>query len=146
MERLVNVLRQTGDIRDEAIADGIDALRKLRGRDIPIASYLGLENLPQPFIERRSGRKIMTLYELTAVSIRDKILIGEYPTGSRLPSEKDLLEQHPNISRGTLREALRMLREEGLIESMQGRGNFVLHKQRKPVPSPSERNENLPVK
>ena len=141
MERLVSVLRQTGDPRDEPIADGIDALRKIRGKDIPIASYLGLEQLPQPFVEKRSGRRIMSLYEQTAVSIREKILLGQYPYRSALPTENKLLEEYSGISRGTLREALRMLREEGLIESMQGRGNYVLHQQRRVTPCPSEHNE-----
>jgi len=144
MERLAYVLRQTGDVRDEAFADGIDALRKIRGKDMSIASYLGLEKLVEPFIETRIGRKTMPLYEKTAMSIRDKILLGEYT--SMLPSENKLLESYANISRGTLREALRMLREEGLISSEQGRGNFVLYERRKEASGLSEKSESLPVK
>lgn len=144
MERLAYVLRQTGDVRDEAFADGIDALRKIRGKDISIASYLGLEKLAEPFIGIRSGRKTMPLYEKTAMSMRDKIIMGEYT--SMLPTESSLLEQYPGISRGTLREALRLLREEGLINSEQGRGSFVLYQRRKEVSGLSENSENFPAK
>lgn len=145
MERLSYILRQTGIPEDEAIAEGIDAFRKIRGRDIPITAYLGLEELHTPFI-RRTVRKLGTLYEQTAESIREKILLGEFPTGSKLPSEAELLKQYSSISRGTLREAMRMLAQEGLIERRQGTGSFVLYQQRRPISSPSEYREDFTAK
>ena len=49
---------------------------------------------------------------------------GEYPPGSRLPSERQLAEQL-DVSRPTVREALRILEEEGQITRRVGIGTFV---------------------
>jgi DNA-binding FadR family transcriptional regulator len=47
--------------------------------------------------------------------IQDAILEGRLPPGSKLPAERDLKDMF-NTSRGTLREALRVLEQKGLIE------------------------------
>lgn len=47
-----------------------------------------------------------------------------YPPGSQLPSEPDLAVQM-NVSRMTLRKALALLQEDGLIKNIRGKGNFV---------------------
>ncbi len=47
--------------------------------------------------------------------IQDAILSGKLPPGSKLPAERELKEMF-NTSRGTLREALRVLEQKGLIE------------------------------
>jgi DNA-binding LacI/PurR family transcriptional regulator len=49
---------------------------------------------------------------------------GEYPPGSRLPSEARLVREL-GVSRGTLRQALAALRSRGLIEAIPSRGTFV---------------------
>jgi DNA-binding FadR family transcriptional regulator len=49
---------------------------------------------------------------------------GEYPPGSRLPPEEDLAH-HFDVSRLTLREAVKVLRDKGVIRVEQGRGTFV---------------------
>jgi GntR family transcriptional regulator len=49
---------------------------------------------------------------------------GVYPPGSPLPSETDLAEQL-DVSRATLREALRTLEDRQLIVRRHGRGTFV---------------------
>lgn len=51
--------------------------------------------------------------------IRDSILSGQVRTGDRLASEKELLAQF-NVSKATLREALRVLEAMGLIEMRKG--------------------------
>ena len=56
------------------------------------------------------------LYEL--------ILNGTYEPGSQLPSETTL-SATMNVSRMTLRKALTLLREDGLIKDVQGVGHFV---------------------
>ncbi|KAF4409744.1 MULTISPECIES: FadR/GntR family transcriptional regulator [Streptomyces] len=53
--------------------------------------------------------------------------LGLVPEGGRLPAERELAERL-GISRVTLREALKVLAEQGLLESRRGRygGTFVL--------------------
>ncbi|MBW2612039.1 MAG: FadR family transcriptional regulator [Deltaproteobacteria bacterium] len=53
--------------------------------------------------------------------IQEAILEGRLQTGDILPSERDLKEMF-NTSRGTLREALRVLEQKGLIEIKLGVG------------------------
>lgn len=57
-----------------------------------------------------------------------------YPPGSQLPSEPDLAEKM-NVSRMTLRKALALLQEDGLIQNIRGKGNFVLESKSAPPPS-----------
>jgi GntR family transcriptional regulator len=65
-----------------------------------------------------------TRYKVVADELRAAITAGTYPPGAKLPSETDLMSQH-DISRGTAREALGLLRAEGLVESRRGSGVYV---------------------
>jgi hypothetical protein len=47
------------------------------------------------------------------------------PPGRRVPSESDL-EQIYGMARGTARKAIAVLRDEGLIETVRGKGSFVV--------------------
>lgn len=69
-------------------------------------------------------------YHQLADILRRKIRIGELPPGSQLPTETDLAATYRS-SRGTVRLALGVLRNEGLIQSEQGRGSFV--RDRRPI-------------
>ncbi len=60
------------------------------------------------------------LHAVVADAIRERIRSGELPIGSPLPSESELCAQF-NSSRGPVRQALAQLRNEGLIETSQGR-------------------------
>jgi GntR family transcriptional regulator len=51
-----------------------------------------------------------------------KIEAGEIR--GRLPSERDLAEEH-GVAYGTVRRAMGLLRERGLVVSVHGRGTFV---------------------
>ncbi|GLV24694.1 FadR/GntR family transcriptional regulator [Sphingobium sp. TomTYG45] len=53
--------------------------------------------------------------------IRSRIIAGEFPTGHRLPSERELGEQY-GLGRASVREALRALEAQGLVHTIQGRG------------------------
>lgn len=64
------------------------------------------------------------LYRQVATAIRDGIAAGEYPAGSPLPSESQLIERY-QVSRPTVRNAIAALRAEGLIEVIHGKGSFV---------------------
>ena len=57
--------------------------------------------------------------------LKDKILSGDLPPGHKLPSETELIEEF-GVSRTVVREAVTRLRAEGLVETFQGRGSFVL--------------------
>lgn len=57
--------------------------------------------------------------------LRHQIVSGEFARGSRLPTE-ERLSAYFGVSRVTVREALRMLQRDQLIESVQGRGHFAL--------------------
>lgn len=54
----------------------------------------------------------------------EAIARGDYPPGTRLPPEADLAEQC-DVSRLTLREAVKSLRSKGVVRVEQGRGTFV---------------------
>ena len=54
--------------------------------------------------------------------LRRRMALGEFERG--LPAERDLIEQY-EVSRHTMRDALRRLHAEGLISRERGRGTFV---------------------
>jgi GntR family transcriptional regulator len=56
--------------------------------------------------------------------LRRRIESGEYPPGSLLPSEHQLTEEF-QIARPTVVRALRVLRQDGWIDTQQGKGSFV---------------------
>ncbi|MGP3924657.1 GntR family transcriptional regulator [Streptomyces sp. 8N616] len=64
------------------------------------------------------------LYQQVATAIRDAITAGEFPPGSPLPSETQLIDRY-KVSRPTVRNAIAALRSEGLIEVRHGKGSFV---------------------
>lgn len=65
------------------------------------------------------------LSQRTAEKLREMITVEEiYKYGEKLPNENELSEEL-GISRTTLREAIRTLVSEGLLEVKRGRGTFV---------------------
>lgn len=73
-------------------------------------------------LEGGAGRQPMYA-ALAAMLIRD-IEEGRYPPESTLPSEKELGERY-GVSRHTVRQALREVRDRGLISSQPGIGTIV---------------------
>ncbi|MEU2263267.1 FCD domain-containing protein [Streptomyces sp. NPDC019645] len=69
-------------------------------------------------------------FEEALEQILQVVRLGLVPGGERLPAERELAERM-GISRVTLREVLKVLQEEGLVESRRGRygGTFVLNRQ-----------------
>ncbi|MDO8389726.1 MAG: GntR family transcriptional regulator [Actinomycetota bacterium] len=59
--------------------------------------------------------------EAVAALLRQRIVRGELPVGTKLPTEEELTERF-GIARTTLREALRILESQGLIRIKRGRG------------------------
>jgi GntR family transcriptional regulator len=66
-----------------------------------------------PITEARGSMR-RTRYQLLADDLIERITSGELPVGSRVPSEYDLCAQH-DLSRGTVRQALRCLEDLGMI-------------------------------
>lgn len=64
-------------------------------------------------------------YQDLAVRLRQAISDGTYPPGSHLPSEHELAQEH-GLARSTVRRALGILAEDGVIASHQGSRRTVL--------------------
>ncbi|MER5317806.1 GntR family transcriptional regulator [Streptosporangium roseum] len=63
-------------------------------------------------------------YAQLVQALQRRIESGDYPPGSLLPSENQLINEF-GVSRPTVVAALRVLREQGWIDSQQGKGRFV---------------------
>lgn len=64
------------------------------------------------------------LYEQLAETLRDKIYEGDYTFGDSIPSERSMAAEY-GISHLTVRKALTILEDEGLLVRIQGKGTFV---------------------
>ncbi|GAB3829721.1 GntR family transcriptional regulator [Kribbella italica] len=64
------------------------------------------------------------LYQRIASELREQIRTGTIKAGDRLPTEVELRDQY-DVSRNTVRLALAMLQNEGMISSVQGKGTIV---------------------
>lgn len=65
------------------------------------------------------------LYLQVARTLKEEIVGGIYMVGSLLPTEEELCKRF-SVSRYTVREALRLLRDDGLVTSRQGAGTVVI--------------------
>jgi GntR family transcriptional regulator len=63
-------------------------------------------------------------YRQIANRLRERIASGDLRPGDRLPSEAELMESY-SAARATVRQAVGLLRSEGLVFAEQGRGAFV---------------------
>jgi len=68
--------------------------------------------------------KAKPLYLQIYTALKQRIESGEWNYGAMLPSENELSEQY-GISRGTVRQVLAKLEEDGLIRREQGKGTFI---------------------
>lgn len=84
---------------------------------------------------------VQARYSQLVQLFRAQILNGTLEAGTRLPTEHEIAEQHA-VSRGTVRQAMTMLVNEGLIERVQGRGSTVLARSA-PSDVPAERRIGL---
>jgi DNA-binding GntR family transcriptional regulator len=57
-------------------------------------------------------------------NLRERITSGQWPPGSPLPSQRELADEF-GVSVMTLRQAVQLLTDEGLIETRQGSGTFA---------------------
>jgi GntR family transcriptional regulator len=64
------------------------------------------------------------VFKQIADRLRASIESGELAPGAQLPSEQELIGAH-GVARGTIRQAVNVLRGEGLVRTEHGRGTFV---------------------
>lgn len=76
--------------------------------------------------EKQLYRAVKTsrLYEQIVEQIEESILGGALKAGDQLPPERELAERF-GVSRTAVREAVKALREKGLVEAYTGRGTFI---------------------
>ena len=70
------------------------------------------------------SRSRIARYLQLATLFRNRIVSGEWGIGDRLPNVEMLAEEF-QVARGTVREAMGVLAEEGLIERFRAKGSFV---------------------
>ena len=75
----------------------------------------------QPLFDASAGQR---RYAALASALRRRVIAGEWPAGSALPSEQLLAAEH-GVALGTLRQALGVLAQTGVVERVHGRGTFV---------------------
>src|SRR5215216_7718561 len=65
------------------------------------------------------------LVDQVIAQLRGQIATGEWPVGSRIPTEPELVELL-GVARNTVREAVRALAHNGLLDIRQGSGTYVV--------------------
>lgn len=68
--------------------------------------------------------RIHTRADQVIAQLRTQITSGEWPVGSRIPTEPELVERL-GVARNTVREAVRALAHNGLLDTRQGSGTYV---------------------
>jgi GntR family transcriptional regulator len=66
-------------------------------------------------------------YVQVADHVAARIAAGEWEQGTRLPPERDLASEY-EVAYNTLRQAMDVLRERGLVITLRGHGNYVARK------------------
>ena len=92
--------------------------------------------------EGAQGGSRVPLYRQISDTLLAGIREGKFPVGTFLPGELELIDRF-DASRHTIREALRVLEDMGLVKRQRGRGTLVLSTEASPafvqmVRSPSE--------
>jgi GntR family transcriptional regulator len=67
---------------------------------------------------------LVPLYRDLRATLMAEIIAGKFPVGSRFPTDYELCERF-QVSRATVREALRSLQDEGLLVRVPGSGTVV---------------------
>ena len=70
----------------------------------------------------------MYAYQRVAEDLARQIEEGRIPTGGRLPNERDLADMY-QVSAGTVRRAVRVLQERGLVQTLPAKGTYVVRSQ-----------------
>src|SRR5579863_3178787 len=96
----------------------------------PTSKLFGFRLLREVFRASNWGSSVYKLvrtsrlYEQIVEQIEESILKGALKAGDQLPAERELAQQF-GVSRTAIREAVKTLREKGLVEAYPGRGTFI---------------------
>jgi GntR family transcriptional regulator len=82
------------------------------------------DGAPQLYGGRMTAPDRRPASERIADELRRAIASGQLAPGAKLPSERELAEQY-GTARNTVRQAIRLLSESGLVTAEHGRGVFV---------------------
>ena len=101
-----------------------------------------VEQVKKPAGGGEQGASRVPLYRQISDTLLAGIREGKFPVGTFLPGELELIDRF-DASRHTIREALRVLEDMGLVKRQRGRGTLVLSTEASPafvqmVRSPSE--------
>src|SRR6202051_4029446 len=80
---------------------------------------------PWPAMADKPRAPKSSRYRDIATRLQKEIRLGKYPVGNLLPTETELMAQHSS-SRQTVREALRILMDQGLIVRRAGLGSVII--------------------
>ncbi len=72
-------------------------------------------------------KRMVPVYYQIFDEIYQEIQDGHYQEGDQLPSESELMTRY-KVSRGTIREAIKMLLHQGFVVRERGKGTFVTYK------------------
>ena len=103
---------------------GLDGLYVQDGLDIPDIHVILPAQIASASVSHVDHMNPIPLYTQLADILREMIKSGELQPRSLLPSES-YLQQEQGVSRGTVRMAISILRDEGLVVTISGRGTFV---------------------
>ena len=70
------------------------------------------------------SRSAVALYIQLATLFRRRIEQGQWAAGSQIPTLEELMAEH-GVARATIRQALGLLENEGLISRHRAKGSFV---------------------
>ena len=83
------------------------------------------ESSDDMMINTASPLKRQSLAEEVASRLQQQIASGKYKKGEQLPTEPELMQQF-GVGRSSIREAIRILVNTGMIRVQQGVGTFIL--------------------
>lgn len=72
-------------------------------------------------------------HQKIAAELRRLITRGDLAPGSKLPSTAELMQQYGGVANTTIQKALQVLKAEGLLEGLPGKGVFVRQHAQQPI-------------
>src|ERR1044072_4487498 len=107
------------------------AVQLICNRQVTTGRHHGTARFSSPAAVRHRRVMPLTSPQRSALAdqvisqLRAQITSGDWPVGSRIPTEPELVEQL-GVARNTVREAVRALARNGLLDIRQGAGTYVV--------------------